>query len=208
MVGGNSSRRLLSLPAGLAPRLQTPQQFPVHRLVRLGLGGDDLLLFRAGRLRGLVAEVQLPLIGRLAATLAAPSPQHVDQTVVGGFQFRHPLPQRVALAGDDPRGVDQRLVVAAKSRELLQNCVQGCTQRCQFAAERFVALFALSQLFPKQRVIHDATIIIGSRKTSRAKGSNRQRFPRRCWSPCDIASEDVNRPIRPPLDNACDAWRC
>ncbi len=85
----------------------------------------------------------------------------------------------------------QSLVVAAKSRELFQNAVQGCTQRhqftslslllgtqqlilatprCQFAAERFVALFALSQLF-QQRVIHDAFIIAASRKTSRAKGS-------------------------------------
>jgi hypothetical protein len=30
---------------------------------------------------------------------------------------------------------------------LFQNAVQGCTHRRQFAAERFVALFALSQLF-------------------------------------------------------------
>ena len=62
----------------------------------------------------------------------------------------------VALAGDDPRGVDQRLVIAAKSRELLQNLLQDRPQRRQFAAERLVALFALAQLFPKQRVIHDA----------------------------------------------------
>ena len=53
---------------------------------------------RAGRLARLVAEVQMLLIGRLAATLAAASPQHVHQPAVGGFQLRHPLPQRIALA--------------------------------------------------------------------------------------------------------------
>ena len=190
MVGGNSSRPCL-LPAGLAPRLQTLEQFPIARFVRLVLGGDNLLLFRAGRRAGLVAEVQVLLIGRLAAALASPSPEHVHQPVVGGFQFRHPLAKRVPLLGDDPRGVNQSLVIAAKSPELFQNAVQGCTQRhqftslslllgtqqlilatprCQFAAERFVALLALTQLF-QQRVIHDAFIIAASRKTSRAKGS-------------------------------------
>ncbi len=167
-------RKLLAalrlLPAGLAPRLQTLEQFPIARFVRLVLGGDNLLLFRAGRRAGLVAEVQVLLIGRLAAALASPSPEHVHQPVVGGFQFRHPLAKRVPLLGDDPRGVDQSLVIAAKSPELFQNAVQGCTQRHQFAAERFVALLALTQLF-QQRVIHDAFIIAASRKTSRAKGS-------------------------------------
>ena len=67
----------------------------------------------------------MPLIGRLATTLAAPSPEHVDQAAVRGFQFRHPLPQHVALSGDDPRGVNQGFVVATKSSELFQNTVQG-----------------------------------------------------------------------------------
>ena len=169
MVGGNSSRPCIA-PGGPCPRLQTLEQFPIARFVRLVLGGDNLLLFRAGRRAGLVAEVQVLLIGRLAAALASPSPEHVHQPVVGGFQFRHPLAKRVPLLGDDPRGVDQSLVIAAKSPELFQNAVQGCTQRHQFAAERFVALLALTQLF-QQRVIHDAFIIAASRKTSRAKGS-------------------------------------
>ena len=50
MVGGNSSRPCCLLPAGLAPRLQTLEQFPIACFVRLGLGGDNLLLFRTGRL--------------------------------------------------------------------------------------------------------------------------------------------------------------
>ena len=95
-------RKLLAalrlLPAGLAPRLQTLEQFPIACFVRLVLGGDDLLLFRTGRWIGLVAEVQLLLIGRLAATLATASPQHVHQSLVGGFQFRRPLAKRVPLA--------------------------------------------------------------------------------------------------------------
>ena len=104
--------------------------------------------------------------GGWAATLC---PTPVRQSVVGGFQFRHPLAKRVPLVGDNPRGIDQRLVIAAKSPELFQDAVQGCTQRRQLAAERFVALFTLSQLLPEQRVIHDGSIISASRKTSSAK---------------------------------------
>ena len=136
-------RKLLAalrlLPAGLALRLQTLQQFPIVHLVRLVLGGDNRLLFRAGRRVGLVAEVQVLLIGRLAAALAPPAPEHVRQPVIGSLQFRHPLAKRVPLVGDGPRGADQRLVIAAKSPELFQNAVQGRTQRRQFSAQRFVA---------------------------------------------------------------------
>ena len=70
MCGGNSSLALL-LPAGFPPRSQTPQQFRVPLFVRLRLGGDDLLLLRAGRLGGLV-ETQMPLIGRFVTALAPP----------------------------------------------------------------------------------------------------------------------------------------
>ena len=139
---------------------------------------------------GLVAEVQMLLIGRLAAALAPPAPEHVRQPVIGGFQFRHPLAKRVPLVGDGPRGVDQRLVIAAKSPELFQNAVQGRTQRRQFSAQRFVALFALTQLF-QQRVIHDAIIIAALRKTSRAKGPAPTRLLRRCWSLYAIVSEEL-----------------
>ena len=116
----------------------------------------------AGQLDRQVAELQVLLTGRLATTLGASSPQHIDQPVVGGFQFRHPLAKRVALAGDDPRGVHQGLVIAAESAELREDAIQGRTQGRQFAAQRFVALLPLAQLFSKQRVVHDATILIGS----------------------------------------------
>ena len=60
-------------------------------------------------------------------------------------------------------------MIATKNLLLLQKPREGRTQRRQLAAKRFVALFALLQQFPKQRVIHDATIIIDSRKKSIAR---------------------------------------
>ena len=144
--------------------------------------------------------------GGWAATLC---PTPVRQPVVGGFQFRHPLAKRVPLVGDYPRGIDQRLVIAAKSPELFQDAVQGCTQRRQLAAERFVALFTLSQLLPEQRVIHDGSIISASRKTSSAKRLRHRRDFCVGAGACASSHPKNNKPpIRRPPGNAYDAWRC
>ena len=118
----------LLLLAGLAPRRQTPQRFPFRRLVRHGLGLDDRFLLRAWRFAGAIREVQRQLVGRFSATLAVAAPEHIHQTVVGGFQFGDPPPLRVAFVGDDPRGVRQCLVVAADRAELRGHVLQGGTQ--------------------------------------------------------------------------------
>ena len=85
MAGGKSSRPLLLLlrAAGLATRLDLLEQFLILLFVRPLLRRDDHLLLRAGRFRRLVAEVQMLLIGRLAATFAAAAPQHVDHATTG-----------------------------------------------------------------------------------------------------------------------------
>jgi hypothetical protein len=54
--------------------------------------------------------------------------------------------------------------------------------RREFAAQRFVALLAGSQLFPKRCVIHDAIIIVSTLHESMSKGRKRQQFGRCCWS--------------------------
>ena len=84
------------------------------------------------------------LIRRFAAALTTASPQHVDQSVVGDFQFHHPLTQRFAVVRDNARGVGQSFIIEAKSLELSQDAVLGCTQRREFARQRLVAFLALS----------------------------------------------------------------
>jgi hypothetical protein len=55
-------------------QLSTIDSFVDFRLRR-----DDLLLFDAGRLDRIARKTQLHLIGRVAATLRATAPKHVDQ---------------------------------------------------------------------------------------------------------------------------------
>jgi len=77
---------------------------------------------------------------RLAATLAPASPEHVDQPVVGGFQFRHPLAERVTLVDKGTCGVYQRFMITAKGLQLLKHLLLRLSQL-------FVASLTLAQLF-------------------------------------------------------------
>jgi len=144
--------------------------------VRFGLRGEISCSAALGSSTGASPKSKLLLIGRRAAALATASPQHVHQSLVGGFQFRHALAKRIPLAGDDARGVHKGLVIAAKIAELRQHAILQCTQGRQLTVEHFVALFASTTLFSKERVIHDVLIIAAVRKTSRAKGSRTDAF--------------------------------
>ena len=114
------------LSARFPPRFQPSEQFLIERLIGLGLRRDDRLLFgREGLLR-LLAEVQVLLARGLRAAFAASAPQHIDQALLGRFEFRHALPQCVAIAKEYLSGVYQGLVVMTRCRQLSGHLTDGC----------------------------------------------------------------------------------
>ena len=103
-----------------------------RRLIGLGLRRDDSLLFGRERLLRLLAEVQMLLARGLRAAFAASAPHHIDQALLGRFEFRHALPQRVAIANECLSGLYQGLtrspgaVYPPQRLEITRFLVQHC----------------------------------------------------------------------------------